>query len=68
MQATRCLLYTFYELNNDQTKIVHFRLKIKNSPYVNKNLLTCVQQEQDLPIIQIFLKHEYLFTLVFFGC
>ena len=68
MQVTRCPLYTSYELNNDQTKIAHFRPKIRNLPYVNKNLLTCVQQEQDPPIIQIFFKCEYLFTLVLFGC
>ena len=68
MQAARYLLYKFCNLNNDQTKIVHFRPKIRNLPYLNKNLLTCVQKEQDPPIIQIFFKCEYLFTLVLFGC
>ena len=63
MQINRCLLYTSYELNNDQTKIAHFRQKIRNLPYVNKNLLTCVQQEQDPPIIQVVFKCEYLFTV-----
>ena len=59
MQASRCPLYTFCKLNSDQTRIVHVRPKIRNLPYVNKNLLTCVQQDQDLPIIQIFIKCEY---------
>ena len=47
---------------------MHFRLKIRNLPYVNKNLLTCVQQEPDPPIIQICFKCEYFFALVLFGC
>ena len=43
-------LHTFCKLEYDQTKIVHLRLTIEKLQYVNKNLLTCLQQDQAPPI------------------
>ena len=40
---------------HDQTKIEHFRLKVRYLQYVNRNLLAYVQQDYDLSTIQIFL-------------
>ena len=38
MQVTRCPHYTFCEIDFDQTKIVHFRPKIRILQHVNKDL------------------------------
>ena len=67
MQTTRCPLYTFCELFFDQTKIVYFRMKLKNLQHANKTPWLYVQQSKCPPInIQNFpFSHftcVYLFT------
>ena len=56
MQATRCLLYTSCNLFFNLTKIVHFRMKLRNLQHVNKTPWLYVQQGKHSPInIQNFL-------------